>query len=170
MKEVGWITENRKKIHDSYFCRIAQRKIVNNGIPLKYGNIVVIGKIISDSYNISSSWESPLEGDNAEASGIGSALAMAQSGYFTETGFEPIDKKLKKLAGYSTVGSMQSVQIWSGSSPIERQLTLEFASFINPLIEVEYPVYYLQQFSLPKLSKGVFFDFLTLLKEGEDMS
>ncbi len=170
MREVGWIQANRKKIHGSYFCRIAQRKIVNNGVPLRHGNIVVVGNIVSDSYNSIATWESPLEGDNAEDSGVGSALAMAQSGYFTETGSELIDSKLKKLAGYSTIGSMQSVQIWSGSSPIERQLTLEFIGFQNPLIEVEYPIYYLQEFMLPKLSKGVLFDFATLLKDKQEMS
>lgn len=83
------------------------------------------------SIQLSSEWDTP--------------LLQGGSGGFLEVGFQ-------ELLGKSTKTQFASAQVWSGSSPIDITLPLEFYADQNPKTEVIDPIVRLAKMALPRKS------------------
>ena len=77
------------------------------------------------------------------------------------SGASPLETLVQSGFGVSTKTQFASAQVWSGSSPIEITLPLEFYAEENPKLEVVQPIVKLCQMALPRRSgesgeKGLF--------------
>lgn len=85
-------------------------------------------------FQLSSEWDTPL----LQGGGVGGILeSLVQEGF-----------------GVSTKTQFASAQVWSGSSPIEITLPLEFYAENNPRLEVIDPIIKLAKMALPRKSGG----------------
>lgn len=68
------------------------------------------------------------------------------------SGFTLLDLALREGFGKSTKSQFASAQVWTGSSPIEITLPLEFYAEADPILEVVQPIVTLARMALPTLS------------------
>lgn len=151
---LGW--RNRRGLNDSFFVTIYPLKTSSFPLSDEMLKYCVVGRKKGSSENVSTTWETPLQGNGLESMLNSTLLTNAQSGAIdslTDTDY---------LKGKTLVTRKETLSIFTQAQPIEKDFTLEFVAQKDAMIEVEAPYRFLQKLASPQLVDG----FLERLKGG----
>ncbi len=157
MKEVlGW--RNLRGLNKGFFVTIYPLVTSSFGLNEELEKYCVRGLLTDNSEDISTTWETPLQGKGLESMINSTLLANAQSG--------AIDSLIGKdyLKGKTLVTQKETLSIFTQSQPMGKDLSLTFTAQRDPVLEVEAPYRFLQKLASPQLVES----FLSTIKDGID--
>lgn len=156
-KEVlGW--RSTRKLNNGFFVTIYPLKTSSFPLSEELNKYCVRGLLTDSTEEISTTWETPMQGKGLESMINSTLLANAQSGAIDSL----IDKDY--LKGKTLVTQKETLSIFTQAQPMAKDLSLVFTAQRNPIMEVEAPYRFLQKLASPQLVES----FLSIVKDGID--
>jgi len=134
----GWVDTGH--LNDWLFCTITDF----------CDNIEVVGKIISISTSQSSQWTTKMEQDNVDDKLPWTAIL--QTGGLGQIVSSDLIEAFRGRTHYT---KSQTRLVWTGTSPVDIQLEVEFLAIKNPDLEVGTPIQWLRKMVAPELKESL---------------